>query len=171
MERIQLINPERIVWCCADRGITLEELGDELDISMTTIKRVLIGEGGLTFNQLRKMAEYFGRGVLFFLEERPVIEGQMHTVQFRTLANQKPDLTVKLKALIEQVEKQRAVYLSLREDLDDTDRPYFNPPDLPQQDPNEAARIVRHWLGLGDRNNFDTYRSAVEKLERQYAGL
>jgi Zn-dependent peptidase ImmA (M78 family) len=162
MERIQSINPERIVWCCADHGITPGELGAELGISTTTIERVLAGKDGLTFNQLRKIAEYFGRGVLFFLEEGPVNEGQVHTPQFRTLANQKPELSVRLKALIERVEKQREVYLSLREDLDDTDRPWFNPPNLPQQNPHEAAQIVRHWLGLIDRNNFDTYRGAVE---------
>ena len=59
----------------------------------------------------------------------------MHTPQFRTLANQKPELSAKLKALIERVEKQREVYLSLREDLDDTDRPWFSPPDLSRAKP------------------------------------
>jgi Zn-dependent peptidase ImmA (M78 family) len=73
-------------------------------------------------------------------------------------------LSAKLKALIERVEKQREVYLSLREDLDDTDRPWFSPPDLLQQDPREAARIARQWLGLADENSFDTYRTAVEAL-------
>lgn len=60
------------------------------------------------------------------------------------------------------MEKQRAVYLSLREDLDDTDRPWFIPPDLPRQDIPEAARITRQWMGLSDQNSFDTYRAAVE---------
>ncbi len=122
----------------------------------------MAGHDGMTFNQLRKVAGYFGRGVLFFLEDGPVDEAQMHSPQFRTLANQKPELTAKLKALIERVEKQRAVYLSLREDLDDTDRPRFSPPDLPGQDPREPARIARKWLGLTDENSFDTYRAAVE---------
>ncbi len=161
-ERIQSIKPERILWCCADHGITPGELAHELDISPTTIEKVLSGEIGLTFNQLRNMAEYFGRGVLFFLEEGPVNEAQVHTPQFRTLANQKPELSARLKALIERVEKQREVYLSLREDLDDTDRPRFSPPDLFQKNPGEAAHAVRQWLGLGGRNDFDTYREAVE---------
>lgn len=162
MERIQSINPERIVWCCADHGITLEDLPSELGIAETTIERVLSGEDGLTFAQLRKMAEYFGRGVLFFLDAAPVNEGQVHTPQFRTLFNQKPELSQRIKALIERVEKQRDVYLSLREDLDDTDRAWFSSPDLFQKDPREAAHIVRQWLGLSDRNSFDTYRKAVE---------
>ena len=117
---------------------------------------------GLTFNQLSKIAEYFGRGVLFFLEQEPIDAEQIHTLQFRTLTNQKPELSAKIKALIERVEKQRAVYLSLREDLDDADRPRFEPPDLPLQNLAEAGRIAREWLGLAAENNFDSYRAAVE---------
>jgi Zn-dependent peptidase ImmA (M78 family) len=162
MERIQSINPERIVWCCADHGMTPSELASELGIASASMDRVMKGEDGMTFNQLRKIAEYFGRGVLFFLEAGPVDEAQVHTPQFRTLANQKPELSAKLKALIERVEKQRAVYLSLREDLDDSDRPWFKAPDLSGQSPREAARIARKWLDLSDRNNFDSYRAAIE---------
>jgi len=118
----------------------------------------------MTFNQLSRLAEHFERGVLFFLEAGPVNEAQVHTPQFRTLANEKPQLSAKIKMLIEGVEKQRAVYMSLREELDDTDRPRFNPPELPRQDLKEAARIARLWLGLNDENSFETYRTAVEKM-------
>jgi Zn-dependent peptidase ImmA (M78 family) len=162
MERIQSINPERIAWCCADRDITPGDLASALGIATASIDRVIAGEDGMTFNQLRKVADFFGRGMLFFLEPGPVDEAQAHTPQFRTLANQKPELSAKLKALIERVEKQRAVYLSLREDLDDTDRPSFNPPDFPRNEPREAAQITRRWLGLSDENSFDSYRAAVE---------
>jgi Zn-dependent peptidase ImmA (M78 family)/plasmid maintenance system antidote protein VapI len=162
MERIHSINPERIAWCCADYGITPGDLASDLGIATTSIERVMDDEDGLTFNQLRKIAEYFDRGMLFFLEVGRVDETQIHTPQFRTLANQKPDLSTKLKALIERVEKQREVYLSLREDLDDTDRPQFSPPDLPRQEPSDAARIARQWLDLSDVNSFETYRAVVE---------
>jgi len=162
MERIQSINPERVVWCCDDYGITPGDLASELNIAASSIERVIAGEDGITFNQLRKIAEYFGRGVLFFLEPGPVDEAQVHTPQFRTLANQKPELSTSLKKLIERVEKQRAVYLSLRDDLDETERLQFNPPEFHRKDPQEAAIIARKWLGLDDENNFDTYRVAVE---------
>lgn len=162
MERIQSINPERIAWCCADYDITPGDLASELGIAATSIERVMVGEDGITFNQLRKMAEYFGRGVLFFLEDGPVDEAQVHTPQFRTLANQKPELSPSLKKLIERVEKQRAVYLSLLEDLDETEQLRFIQPKLPSKDPREAARIAREWLGLISENNFDSYRAAVE---------
>ncbi|MEO7623503.1 MAG: XRE family transcriptional regulator [Gallionella sp.] len=162
MERIQSINPKRIAWCCADLGITPSVLAAETGISSGTMDHVMAGQDGMTFNQLRKIADHFGRGVLFFLEEGAVDEAQVHSPQFRTLANQKPELSAKLKALIERVEKQREVYLSLREDLDDADRPRFRPPVLPDGDLHEAVRIARKWLGLKDQNNFDSYREALE---------
>jgi Zn-dependent peptidase ImmA (M78 family) len=162
MERIQSINPDRIAWCCADLGITPEHLAAEAGISAATMEHVMAGKDGMTFNQLRKVADHFGRGVLFFLEEGPVDEGQVHSPQFRTLANQKPELSAKLKALIERVEKQREVYLSLREDLDAADRPQFTPPNLPSDNLQEAARIARQWLGLSEQNDFDSYREALE---------
>lgn len=162
MERIQSINPERIAWCCDDYDITPGDLTSEVGIAATSIERMMAGEGGITFNQLRKIAEYFGRGVLFFLEDGPVDEAQVHTPQFRTLANQKPELSASLKKLIERVEKQRAVYLSLLEDLDETELIRFSPPVFPRKRPQEAAIIARKWLGLADENNFDSYRAALE---------
>lgn len=162
MERIQSINQERIAWCCADYGITPDDLAYELGIAASSMEHVMAGEDGMTFNQLRKVAEYFGRGVLFFLEDEPIVADQVHTAQFRTLANQKPEMTPSLKKLIERVEKQRAVYLSLLEDLDETERICFNPPNLPRRNIKEAAGIVRSWLGLTDKNDFNSYRAAIE---------
>lgn len=162
MERIQSINQERIAWCCADYGITPDDLAYELGIAASSMEHVMAGEDGMTFNQLRKVAEYFGRGVLFFLESGPVDAAQVHTAQFRTLANQKPELSPSLKKLIERVEKQRAIYLSLLEELDETERICFKPPGLPRGNIKEAAGIVRSWLGLADKNDFNSYRAAVE---------
>lgn len=161
MERIEFINPDRITWCCADLGITTGELAAETGISPDTLDHVMARQGGMTFNQLRKVADHFGKGVLFFLEEAPIDEARVHSIQFRTLANQKPELSSKLKALIERVEKQREVYLSLREDLDE-DQPRFDPPVLPNDNLHEAASIARQWLGLGEQNDFDSYRVALE---------
>lgn len=165
MERIRSINPQRIIWCCDDYGISLEVLAAEVGTSLSTLQGVVDGDGkGLTFNQLSKIASYFGRGVLFFLERDPVNEERVHTAAFRTLANQKPELSVKLRSLIERVEWQRSIYLSLREELDEGEFPKFLPPQIVAGDISGAARIVRQWLGLDAKNTFtfDTYRSAVE---------
>ncbi|MFO7775722.1 MAG: ImmA/IrrE family metallo-endopeptidase [Candidatus Hydrogenedentota bacterium] len=161
MERIQQINPERIRWCCKDRGIAIAELAGQLDIPLQRLEMVMAGNGGLTFNQLRKVAGYFNRGVLFFLEPGSVNEQRVRSPQFRTLMNRKPDLPPDLKALIERVEMHRDIYLKLREDLDD-DSPAFEPPAIPLEDPPGAAEAARDWLGLGEKNTFDTYRQAVE---------
>jgi len=162
MERIEGINPGRIEWCCTDYGITPDLLASELNISPTSMDRVMAGNGGLTFNQLKNIADYFGRGVLFFLEEGMVEIERVHTPAFRTLANQKPELSTKMRTLIERVEKQRDVYISLREDLEDIDLTRFVHPKLPVDDPKAAAEIARNWLGLSSRNDFDTYRAAIE---------
>ncbi len=162
MEHITSINPKRIDWCCADYGITPADLASEVDIAPTSMERVMANHEGMTFIQLSKVAKYFGRGVLFFLEDGPVDEAKVHTTQFRTLANQKSELSPDLKKLIERVEKQREVYVSLLEDLDETERQQFSPPDVPSNDPRKAAAIVRKWLALADTNSFDKYREAVE---------
>jgi len=162
MERIQSINPARIRWCCNDRGITPEELASKVDIAQSTIDKVMAGEAGLSFNQLHNIAKFFNRGTLFFLEAGSVQESQVRSAQYRTIANQKPDLSPELKALIERSEAQRDMYLALREDLEEEANARFEPPDLPAQSPKRAATIAREWLGLHNANDFATYREAVE---------
>ncbi len=162
MERILSINLDRIYWCCAERGITLDELAQEIGIAPASFDKVMAGGLGLTFNQLRKLAEFFGRGTLFFLEPGPVDETKVHSPQFRTLSNQKPELSPRLKLLIERVERQRAIFLALRDELDPADMTRFEAPDLSDLPIPDAATCVREWLGLDKRNDFDSYRQAIE---------
>jgi Zn-dependent peptidase ImmA (M78 family) len=117
---------------------------------------------GLTFAQLRKLADYFGRGVLFFLDQGPVDEERAHTVQYRTLTGQKPELAPTVRKLIERVERQRELYLALREELHAEDYPAFGPIGVKADQPAAAAATVRSWLGLGQKNTFDQFRQAVE---------
>lgn len=162
MERIQQINPVRIEWCCADFGISPKELALTLGIAERSIERVMAGEDGLSFNQLRKIADYFGRGVLFFLEEGEIDETQVHTTQFRTIANQKSEITPILRKLVERVERQREIYVSLVEDLDESEQITFNPPDLEGLQAPKAAEVVREWLGYDRINSFEGYRNALQ---------
>lgn len=163
MERIQSINPKRIEWCCEDRGVTIAEFAADIGIPESSIEKVMRGEPGLTFSQLQKVANYFNRGVLFFLEPETVNEAQVHTPQFRTIANQKPEISAKVKALIERVERQRDLYLNLREELSRGGQS-FALPALPK-DQSQAATVVRKWLSLADKNDFNTYREAIEARE------
>ncbi|RYH64359.1 MAG: ImmA/IrrE family metallo-endopeptidase [Alcaligenaceae bacterium] len=161
MERITDINPQRVEWCLADLGLTPEQVAVETGLAPEKIQAVLDGDGALTFGQLRALAEYLGRSVLFFLEPAPVNAERVHSPQFRTLAGQKPDLSRRVRHLVQRAERQRTVYADLVEDLEGVERPRFDPPVLPA-DPIAAARIARTWLALGDHNNFESYRSAVE---------
>jgi Zn-dependent peptidase ImmA (M78 family)/transcriptional regulator with XRE-family HTH domain len=160
MERLQDINISRIAWCCNDYGISPDELANEVGISHASMNGLMKGERGLTFGQLSKIAQFFGRGVLFFLQPGDVEANVVHTLAFRTLANQKPELSTKIRSLIERVEHQRTIYSALRDETDDL--PTFNPIDVPSDDPIKAACLVRQWLGLPTRNSFETYRSAIE---------
>lgn len=163
MDRIHAINRERIAWCCAEQGMAPDALADVLDMSADRWTAFWADEAGLTFNQLRKLSEHFGRGVLFFLEPGPVVAEQVHTPQFRTLAQQKPELSQRLRLLIERVERQRALFLSLREDLDDALWSPFQAPVLPAGNVAAAAKAARQWLELGEgKNDFESYRKAVE---------
>lgn len=166
MERIQRINLDRIRWCCDDFGIAPEELAERLNIGAKRFADVLAGDDGLTFNQLRTLADFFGRGVLFFLEPGPVNETAVRTPQFRSLSNEKPDLAPELKRLIERAERHREIFLSLREEMAPEDRPTFRPPTVTNDDPSAAAAKVRAWLKLGNdpnaKRDFADYRNSIE---------
>ncbi|HEV6967330.1 ImmA/IrrE family metallo-endopeptidase [Roseateles sp.] len=162
VERIDAINPERLAWCLADMRTSVEQVAKETGLPATRLNDLLQKQGaGLSYPQLRKLAEYFGRSVLFFLEHGHLDEADVHSAQFRTLTGLKPEMTRRIRQLIERVERQRRIYLNLLDELAPEDRPRFSPPQLPQ-DPIAAASIARRWLQLGGINSFDGYRSAVE---------
>ena len=162
MERLTLNNPSRILWCCQDFGITPEDLARDAGINFATLELALTGAAALTYNQLSKLADFFGRGLLFFLEDSDVETAEIHSAQFRTIANQKPELPQKLRKLIERVERHRELYLSLIEDLR-LDAPIFNPPDISGMTGQNVSTAVREWLELSPINTFESYREALDK--------
>lgn len=161
MDRIT-INPSRLLWGCRERGVDLDQLAAETRIAVNTLNRALSGAGGLTFRQLQNLAKYFDRGVLFFLENGEPEAEDLYSPQFRTLENQKPELTQKVRALIQRVERQRTVYVELREGLGDDDWIPYQPFSLPTNDIPLAAAMAREWLGLEEENRFQDFREAVE---------
>lgn len=162
MERITTINRDRIRWCADERGVSIEDVAAESGVPAKALAKLMDDGTGLTFPQLRKLADYFGRGALFFLDPGPVDEERVHTVQYRTLTNQKPELSNAVRKLVERVERQRELYLALREDLHSEDYPVFRPIEIRADQPAAAAATVRTWLGLGQTNTFDDFRAAVE---------
>ena len=162
MDRIESINRQRLLWCCAEKGISAEELALDVGIAVSSLQRLLDDGVGLTFKQLKKVADYFGRGVLFFLDTEPVDAEIVHTVQYRTLAGMKLNLSYPVKKLIERVEKQRLRYLALREELNTEDYAVFDPPETDAQNMNRTASAIRRWLGLEQTSSFEDYRAAVQ---------
>ncbi len=163
MSKIEGINPNRLKWCCAAQGTTLEQLAEDANVPWPNLQKVLEGKAGLTFPQLRKIAEYFGRGLLFFLDESDPDPERVLTPQFRTLNNQKTDLLPRTRRLIEDVEWQRDVFLGLVENLENAPPKPLTRPALPNGRVPAAAAEVRQWLGLKDQRDFVDYRRAVEE--------
>lgn len=163
MERTTL-NPERILWCCHEYGLTLEELADQISVPQDTLEGAVSGEKKLTVGQLQKLAKYFNRSLLFFLEPRSVNENKIYSAQFRTIANQKPELSRQVAALVTRVERQRQTYINLLEDLGEKTETDWPDKELKIDIGNikKAANAVRKWLQLGDSNTFDDYRNTVE---------
>jgi len=160
MERIDFINTKRLQWCCDEIGITVEELSEETKVSIGALKSLFEGKKGLTYKQLKKLADFFGRGVFFFLEEGDVAEERVHSANFRTLTNQKPYLSLKMRKFIERVERKRDEFLWLLEETEG-EQPNFTFPELEDSIENRAMQI-RQWLNLPNKNSFDTYREALE---------
>lgn len=162
METISSINPKRILWCCAENSMTLDQLAEETGVSIKSLENLTTGQKGLTFNQLNKVANYFGKGVLFFIEEGEISNEQIHTPEFRTISNQKPEISLNLKKLIERTEKHRDIFLGLIEDFDAEDTRVFNPPKLNPIDMKSSTIKVREWLGLEYEDTFEKYRNRLE---------
>jgi Zn-dependent peptidase ImmA (M78 family) len=162
MERITAINPQRLQWCLDDLGTTAEEAARAAGTTTERLTAVLDGEGSLTFNQLQQLATFVGRSVLFLIDPAPIEPEEAFSAQYRTIANQKPELTRRVRQLVQRAEQQRTIYQALLED-DDGVHPAFDPPALPA-DPTKAAVAARQWLALDNqsRHTFDTYRAAVE---------
>lgn len=176
MERIDQINPERLRWSIDDHGLSMADVARKAGIASKTLEQAVTGDIGLTFKQLKNLADLLGRGVLFFLEPSPVDEDTVHTPQFRTLANQKPDLSTEIKGIVERLSRVRDIYLDLMDE--DEDRPVFKAPRLTGKTPEQAAVIARRWLGIDteSKQDFESYRRAVEArgvfvfLSASYAG-
>ena len=163
MSKVTSVNKNRVLWCCEDRGITTSDLANVVKITPSNLAEILEGNKGFSITQLKKIASFFNKGLLFFLEPGPVDESRLRTAGFRTLANENPDLSPKLKSLIERVERQRQIFLGLLDTDEDVSKQDFHPPHVAGLNINETASKIREWLQIGNELNFATYRAAIEK--------
>ncbi len=152
--RIENINPERLLWCLESAGMHPEDYHK--------IKPEKIREGNLTYRQLNEFAKYFGYSLFFFLESDTPKPTNIHSLEFRTLQNQQIPFDVKTGKLIKHIENSRHNLLAVMEDLLEEPEP-FAPPEL-KGNRREKAKAVRQWLGLdlSENNTFTTYREKIE---------
>jgi len=167
MERLGPINYDRLRWCTDDFGMAPEDVGEHINVTPARWKAVLGGEEGLTFAQLRSIANFFNRGVLFFLEPGRVNEAEVRTPEFRSLTNNEPELAPEIKAIIERAERSRQTYLAMREEVGEEPLATFRPPVVSVTDLPATTARVRAWLGLNEESagqrSFDYFRDKVEQ--------
>jgi len=162
MEKIT-INPNRLQWCMNALEIDLEGLSLDVHIAKHTLDKVMENQQVLSVNQLEKIASYFKRSLLFFLDPNEVSEDKIYSPQFRTINNQKPIHSPKLRAFIERVEKQRQVYIGLMEDLEEPlNKDWYPNINMDIKDIKAVSASARQWLNITVSNNFDAMRQAVE---------
>lgn len=162
MEKIA-INPSRLEWCLNTVQMDIEHLSAELKIAQKTLEQGMDNKKAFTVNQLEKIAKYFKRSLLFFLEVEAPQEDNIYSVQFRTINNQKPIHSPKLRGFIEQVEKQRKIYIGLLEDLGEEIQSWY-PDELDlSRNIKKVSASVRKWLGLAESDDFSAIREAVEQ--------
>lgn len=163
MEKIA-INPNRLQWCIDTTKIDVAFLSAKLHIAKQTLEDAMKNQAVLSVNQLEKIANYFKRSLLFFLDSSEVQEEKIYSPQFRTINNQKSIISPKLRAFIERIEKQRQIYLGLLEDLDEPVKSDWAPDFklLNTKDIKRTSANVRQWLNLPAKYGFDDLRQAVE---------
>ncbi|TXK93598.1 peptidase [Methylococcaceae bacterium CS5] len=163
MEKIA-INPSRLEWCLNAVQIDINHLSAALNISQKTLEQAMESKEVFSVNQLEKIANYFKRNMLFFLESEAPKEEEIYSLQFRTINNKKPIHSPKLRGFIEQVEKQRQVYLGLLDDLGEAINKVWYPDDLNlNEDIKSISANIRSWLGLAVSDDFSDMRDAVEQ--------
>jgi Zn-dependent peptidase ImmA (M78 family) len=162
MERIKDINFQRIAWCCAQAGIGPSELAAKLHINAESWRKLQSGESGLTFAQLKRVAEFFGRTVFFFLEPDAPDGKKILSAQFRTIRAKNEDLSPSLARLIELAEKQRLAYISVRDDLGYEPTPFAPPVRAKGDTLDKYALSVRKWLTWDTMSTYDERRLAIE---------
>ena len=162
MEKIA-INPNRLQWCMNTVEVDLDGLSLDVHIAKKTLEQVMENQKALSVNQLEKLANYFKRSLLFFLDPNEASEDKIYSPQFRTINNQKPIGSPKLRAFIERVEKQRKIYIGLMEDLEEPLVEDWRPNiKWNVKDIKSASANARQWLNISVSDNFDAMRQAVE---------
>lgn len=172
------INPKRLRWCLDSYQLDIETLSKELGISKKTLEQAIAAKQVISLTQLKNLSEFFGRDLFFLIETADVLEENIYSPQFRTINNQKKDISRKTKQLIERVEKQRKNFLYLLEDLKEPVSTEWHTYKTKQENISidSLAEGVRKWLDLDKNSDFTSIRNQLEQrgimiiLTNGYAG-
>ena len=141
----------------------MSSLFQDVKISEATLNKAFERQAVLSINQLEKIADYFNQSLLFFIEKTEATAENIYSPAFRTINNQQPIESRKLRKFIANVEKQRKIYLNL---LDDLQIPVIvdwqTPLDLSTKHLKPASNTVRQWLNIQVNDDFEALRESVE---------
>jgi Zn-dependent peptidase ImmA (M78 family)/transcriptional regulator with XRE-family HTH domain len=136
------------------RGLTQQDVADQLNLARTTIVAIEKGERAVQPNELIRLADLYGRSVHDLLRRREPLTD--FTVQFRSSLDQGGSDTPEAAAVIEEFKRLSEDYLEL-EELRRAPLPQRYPPpyDVGNGVPAEKAALdtataERNRLGLGD---------------------
>ena len=162
MEKIQ-INPSRLQWCCNTLDIDIDYLSKHIRIAKQTLELAMQNQAVLSVTQLTKIANFFKRNLLFFIDPSEIQEDKIYSIAFRTINNQEPIHSPKLRAFIERIEKQRQVYIELLEDInEEVKQDWKSKLEFNTNDIKQISANIRTWLNLPIKYDFDILRQAVE---------
>lgn len=159
-----IINPRRLQWCLDSFDLSLEELAGKLGISIKTLETIWENKPSVSIKQINKLAIFFNRSMLFFINPNAVKEEKILSPQFRTINNRRPIHSRTIRILIEQAEKHRKIYLSLLEDIEEEIITYWFPEEIDFENLNipDKAKSIREWLNLDNSLSFKELREKVE---------
>lgn len=150
---VEGINPEILVECREQLGLTLEQVSKELP----KISAFETGKKKPTFNQLDKLAKLYSvpRWVFISRELPEEFRFENSMPAFRQFKETSQEFLndSKLKLLITRVEQKRNLLIDLLEEMDESPQDFDIPNINISTSASRAASIVRSWLGA-DTNNF-----------------
>ena len=112
------INPNRLQWCMNTAEVDLDGLSSGVHIAKQTLEQVMENQEALSVHQLEKIANYFKRSLLFFLDYNEASEEKINSPLFRTINNQNTTSSPKLIALSERFDNHSKGSTGLVEDID-----------------------------------------------------
>jgi Zn-dependent peptidase ImmA (M78 family)/transcriptional regulator with XRE-family HTH domain len=168
-----LVKPELLTWARKSSRLDVALASKKIGISQERLQGWENGDHRPTIPQLRKMAEVYKRPVaVFYLSEPPAGFDAMHVHDFRRLPDgDEMGISPKLAFEIRRAEQRRVVALELTADMDR--------PGVPENvialedDPDQAARVVRELLGItvtqqfnwaGKYEAFKAWKDVIENL-------